>query len=229
MAFLNPTRKGYVQGTGGSSFATSRTANGTNAYDNPGFNSSIAIQSFFSSGRGGGTYRQTRVYFHFDTSGISGTVSGVTLTVTGYSQTASDVIVLNGYNAFGGDGDTALNVDDFDEVGMGGTNQAYSSQFSPWGTSTNTITLNSNAESRMSSNDDLTIGLINYTHDYSNSAQTSTGAQSAGIAFGTVVVLNYTEAAATDVTSVNTITKSNITSYNTISAANIDELNTLAF
>ena len=227
MAFLNPTRKGYVRGTGGSSFATSRTANGSNAYDNPGSSSSTAIQSFFSSGRGGGTHRQTRVYFHFDTSGISGTVSSVALRVTGYSQTASDVIVLNGYNAFGGDGGTALNTDDFNEVGMGGTSQAYSSQFSAWGTSTNSITLNSNAESRMSSNDDLTIGLINYTHDYQNSAPTST--QSAGIAFGTNAVLTYTEAAATDVTSVNTITKSNITSYNTIAAANIDELNTLAF
>ena len=228
MAFLNPTRKGYVRGTGGSSFATSRTANGSNAYDNPGSSSSTAIQSFFSSGRGGGTHRQTRVYFHFDTSGISGTVSSVALRVTGYSQTASDVIVLNGYNAFGGDGGTALNTDDFNEVGMGGTSQAYSSQFSAWGTSTNSITLNSNAESRMSSNDDLTIGLINYTHDYSNSAQTTSGAQSAGIAFSTTIQLTYSSAAGGPNLKLNGVDSTNISRWDSTSWSSISKINNIS-
>tara|TARA_R110000822_G_C15284363_1_gene490455 strand:- start:782 stop:1468 length:687 start_codon:yes stop_codon:yes gene_type:complete len=225
MAFLNPTRKGYVVGTGGSSFATSRTANGSLAVDGANGNTGTAIQSFYNSGRGGGTHRQTRTYFHFDTSGISGTVSSVTLRVTGYSQTSSDVIVLNGYNAFGGDGGTTLNVDDFNEVAMGGTSQAYSSQFSAWGTSTNSITLNSNAESRMSSNDDLTIGLINYTHDYSNSAQTTSGAQSAGIAFGTNAVLIYTESSTSAIASVNSITPSNIDQWGATAWSSVASLN----
>ena len=225
MPTINPTRIGYIVGTGGSSFATSRTANGSIAADGAAGNYATAIQSFYNSGRGGGTHRQTRTYLHFDTSGIFGTVSSVTLGVTGYSQTTSDVIVLNGYNAFGGDGGTALNVDDFNEVGMGGTSQAYSPQFTPWTTSTNSITLNSNAENRMSSNDDLTIGLINYTHDYSNSAQTTSGAQSAGIAFSTTIQLTYSAATGGPNLKLNSVDSTNISRWDSTSWSSISKIN----
>ena len=226
MPTLNAGRVGYVVGTAGTNFATSRTANGSSAVDGPTGNYSFAIQSFFSSGRGGGTYRQTRTYIYFDTSGITSTVSSATLKITGYSTTTSDIIVLNGTNAFGGDGDDALATNDFNEVNIGGFTQPFSSNES-WSTGLNSITLNANALSRIELDDDTVMGVMNFTTDYSNSAPTST--VQAGIAFGTTIQLEYEVSAATDITSVNTITKSNITSYNTIAAANIDELNTLLF
>ena len=98
--FINYKRciVGYIQGTGGSSFANSRTDNGSAVFDSPTGNVLSPIQSFFSSGRGGGTYRQNRTYIYFDTSGITGTVTSATLKITSYTTVTSDVIVLNGNN-----------------------------------------------------------------------------------------------------------------------------------
>ena len=194
MPTISAGRVGYIVGTGGSSFATSRTANGSNAVDSPSTDFSSPIQSYYSSGRGGGTYRQSRTYIYFDTSGIIGTVTSATLKITSYASTVtSDVIVMNGYNAFGGDGNTALNVDDFDEVGMGGTSQEFSSQFTPWVASTiNSIPLTLNAFTRLVEDDDTVMGVMNYTNDQQNTAPT-TSPYSVGacIAFGTTITLEY--------------------------------------
>ena len=222
MPTLNTGRVGYVVGTAGTNFATSRTANGSSAVDSPTGNVAHAIQSFFSSGRGGGTYRQTRVYIYFDTSGITSTVSSATLKITGHSNTTSDVIVMNGQNAFGGDGDDALATNDFNEVNIGGVVQPFSSNES-WSTGLNSISLNSTALSAIEADDDTVMGVINYAHDYANSAPTST--VSAGIAFGTTIQLEYAVAASSNITSLNGITRSNITSFNAIALADIDEIN----
>jgi len=226
MPTINASRVGYIQGTGGSSFATSRTANGSSAIDSPTGNVLSPIQSFFSSGRGGGTYRQNRTYIYFDTSGITGTVTSATLKITSYTTVTSDVIVLNGNNAFGGDGNTALNVDDFDEVNMAGISEAFSSQFTPWVSQTvNNISLNSNAFSALSSNNDTVMGVMNYTNDYSNSAPASSVSKSASIAFGTTIQLSYAVTAATNIDKVNKILVANIGQWGGTSFSNVASLN----
>lgn len=226
MASISANRVGYIRGTPGSSFANARQANGSTATDSPTGNVANSIMSFFSSrGRGGAIYLFQRTYLHFDTSGISGTVSSVNLRIQGFSQNSSNAIVMNGNNAFGGDGGTALNVDDFNEVNIGGITQLFSSAVS-WSTGVNNISLNSNAESRMQSSDNLTIGILNGTHDFSNSAPTSI--TNSGIAFGTTITLSYSEAASggpANLLSYNTIAKSNITIINGITMANITTLN----
>ena len=226
MPTINASRVGYIQGTGGSSFANSRTDNGSAVFDSPTGNVLSPIQSFFSSGRGGGTYRQNRTYIYFDTSGITGTVTSATLKITSYTTVTSDVIVLNGNNAFGGDGNTALNVDDFDEVNMAGISEAFSSQFTPWVSQTvNNISLNSNAFSALSSDNDTVMGVMNYTNDYSNSAPASSVSKSASIAFGTTIQLSYAVTAATNIDKVNKILVANIGQWGGTSFSNVASLN----
>ena len=58
-----------------------------------------------ASGRGT-SYRLTRTFMHFDTSGISGNVSAAKLYVRGFSLNAASVIAVKS-TAFGGDGGTA--------------------------------------------------------------------------------------------------------------------------
>tara|TARA_R110002153_G_scaffold6090_1_gene27883 strand:+ start:106 stop:801 length:696 start_codon:yes stop_codon:yes gene_type:complete len=230
MSTINASRVGYIVGTGGSSFATSRTANGSSAIDSPTGNVLSPIQSFFSSGRGGGVYRQSRTYIYFDTSGITGTVTSATLKITSHTSVSSDVIVLNGQNAFGGDGNTALNVDDFDEVNMAGISEAFSSQFTPWVSQTvNSISLNSNAFSALSSDDDTVMGVMNYTYDYSNQAPATSLSVSAGIAFGTTIQLEYFEAGGgpSNVKKVDSVGSQDISKWNGVSWADIVALNSV--
>tara|TARA_R110000744_G_scaffold152241_1_gene266223 strand:+ start:35 stop:742 length:708 start_codon:yes stop_codon:yes gene_type:complete len=194
MPTIDASRVGYIVGTGGSSFATSRTANGSNVYDSPSISYTNPIQSFYSSGRGGGTYRQSRTYIYFDTSGIHGTVTSATLKIKSHSaNTTSDVIVMNGFNAFGGDGNTALNVDDFNEVNAAGASEAFSADFTPWvASSINAIPLTAKAFLALVADDDTVLCVMNYTNDEQDVAPTTSPyAVGAGIAFGTTIKLEY--------------------------------------
>ena len=234
MPTIDASRVGYIVGTGGSSFATSRTANGSTAFDSPTGDQNSPIQTFYSSGRGGGTYRQTRAYFYFDTSGISNlsTVTSATLKVTSTSLSAGttgNAIAMNGFNAFGGNGNTALDVGDFDEVGMGGTSEEFSSQFTPWPASTQQlISLNSNAFSALASDDDTVICLMNYVNDQQNSAPTtSPWTKSCSIAFSTKIKLDYSTTPLTNISKVDGVVYnvSNINKFNGTLFNNIDAIN----
>jgi hypothetical protein len=226
MQTINAGRVGYIRGTPSTNYNTAKTSNGSTATDSPTSNINNAIMAFFSAGRGGGTFLFQRTYIYFDTSGITTLPSSATLKITGVTSNSSAVIVADGNDAYGGDGNTALATTDFNKVDIGGSPVAYSSQTS-WNTSLNSISLNAAALSALSSNDNTNFCVLNSNNDFGSTTTTST--TQAGIAFGTTIQLEYEVSAATDITSVNTITKSNITSYNTIAASNIDELNTLTF
>ena len=63
MGTLASNRKGYIQGPSASSYTGAHGATGSGtAYDAQTGNVTNAIQYFQSSGRGGGTFRFTRVY-----------------------------------------------------------------------------------------------------------------------------------------------------------------------
>lgn len=224
MPTLAVNRKGYIVGTTAANQAAARDITTGTATDSPSGNISVAIQWARSTGRGGGTMRYTRTFLHFDTSGITDTLSACDLNITGNTNTTADVIGIKS-TAFGGDGGTALASGDMDAVDYGTT---YSSENSSWSTSGNTLTLTAAALADIKNNDNFTIALVEHDSDYLDT-DTSNGLFTAGIAFGSTIELDYTVAASTDVTSVNSIVKDNITSYNSIAAANIDELNTLTF
>jgi len=222
MPTINAGRVGYIRGNPGSNYTNAKTDNGSTAYDSPTTNVTNAIMAFFSSGRGGGTYLFHRTYIYFDTSGITGTVTSATLKITGHSQNSANVVVADGGNAFGGDGNTALATTDFNAVDIAAPPTLYSSATS-WSTSLNSITLNSTALSALSSNNNTVLCVLNGDHDYQTNAQTST--VQSGIAFGTAIQLEYAVAASSDITSLNGIARASITSFNTIALASIDSIN----
>ena len=223
MPTINAGRVGFIRGTPSTNLTTARTSNGTTATDSPTTNITNAVQSFFSSGRGGGTILFHRTYVYFDTSGITVEPTSAKLKLTTVTSNSSDVIVMNGLNAFGGDGDDALATNDFNEVNIGGLTQPFSSGVS-LSIGAVEISLNSSALDRITNDDDTVMCLMNNTFDQAGTTPSST--TTLGIAFGTTMQLEYVEAAPTsNITSLNTIARSNITSFNTIALANIDEIN----
>lgn len=225
---INSSRVGTAFGFN-TSFATARqTSNGTTDGT---FSNNAAISYQFSAGRGGGTHRIQRSYIHFDVSAITGVVSSLVLNVRGNTNTSSDVIVLKS-TAFGGDGGTALSsADYFTNVDF---STAYSAEVTSWSNGTNTVTLNSTAESDIQNNDDFIVALVNHNNDFSNSAAGSSTTQQSGLNLSSLAFANiqFTETAVaagpTNLTSLNTIAKASITSFNTITLANIDEINTIS-
>ena len=188
MPTLNSTRDGYIIGKQNTTFSTARTTVGTATANESSSSSSVFAVQFFT-GRGG-IHRFTRLYAHFDTSGITGTVSNITLTIHGGTSTSTaDVIVLKS-SAFGGDGGTALATSDFySEIDYAST---YSSEYTTtWATGANDIPLTGRAETDMQDDDDFTIAIVNHDRDYSNSDGSST--ESNQVDFSKHFVLTYTE------------------------------------
>ena len=136
---------------------------------------------------------------------------------------------MNGFNAFGGNGNTALDVGDFDEVGMGGTSEEFSSQFTPWVASTiNSIPLTLNAFTRLVEDDDTVMGVMNYTNDQQNTAPTTSPySKSCSIAFSTKIKLDYSTTPLTNISKVDGVVYnvSNINKFNGTLFNNIDAIN----
>ena len=222
MPTINAGRVGYIRGTPGSNYTSAKTSNGSTAVDSPTGNVSNAIMAFFASGRGGGTFLFQRTYLYFDTSGITTLPSSATLKITGITSNSSDAIVADGGNAFGGDGNTALATTDFNEVDIGGSPVAYSSQTS-WSTSLNSISLNSTALSNIRSQSDTVFCVLNSTNDYGSTQQSSI--ITSGIAFGTTIQLEYVVAATSNIDSLNGVARASISSFNATALASIDKIN----
>ncbi len=223
MPTLNANRVGKGFGPGSSTFSTARGGNASSVTDNPTDSDQFAILKFFSSGRGGGTYRFRRTFITFDTNGISSAPSDATLNIRGDSAGGTaDIIVLKS-TAMSGDGSTALAASEF--FSSIDYTTAYSNEVTTWNLSANNaITLNSTALTDIGSNNNFTVALVEYDADAQN---TATGGSSvgAGINFGTTIYIDYTAAVTSDITSLNGIARASITSFNTIALASIDQIN----
>lgn len=185
-----------------------------------------------ASGRGGNIYSIRRSFVYFDTSGNTGTISNVTLNVAGLATATADVIVVKS-TAFGGDGASSATTSDYSNVTF---STPYSSEFTSWNTdgSVNiSISLNSTAESDISSNDYFICALIEHDHDYSDSDPGTNVTKASGFRWATAGswTLSFDEAAASgpaNVTSLSSIAKADITSVNTIAIADISSINSVS-
>ena len=136
---------------------------------------SRSIRTFHTSGRGGDTYYVGRSFFAFDTSGISLTPSEATLKIFGYGNGDGDVIAVKATKP---DLSTGIVAADFDAIigfiagaSMNGNVIDYSSRVGTWSTTAyNDITLNGTALSDMRSKSVFSVCLVEYDHDYLNSA-----------------------------------------------------------
>jgi len=149
-----------------------------------------AIQYFQSSGRGGGTYRYTRTFLNFDTSGITGTTGAVTLSIPGNGNADTTVTAVKSTHAT----PILASGDDFDNIDV---NTPYSSATS-WSTGTNTITLNATAIAQIVNEDDFDVALL-VTDDALNTEEPLEldGDIACGVNFGGTITINYTAAVVT--------------------------------
>ena len=175
---------GAVYSSNQSSWANAYSVSSGTADSNDSASGASTVAGVFKDTSRGAAYRVHRLFFYFDTSGITGTVDSATLKLYGKNplgtETTKNVIAVKS-TAHGGDGGTALHNDDINNID---TSTPYSSQTSSWSTSGyNDIVLNSTARDHMSSQDYLLVAVINYEYDYSNSEPSSDGVYSNGVYF----------------------------------------------
>ena len=175
---------GAVYSSNQGSWADAYGVSSGTADSNDSYSGASTVAGVYRNTSRGSAYRVHRLFFYFDTSGISGTVSAATLKLYGRNpsgtETTKNVIAVKS-TAHGGDGGTALHNDDINNIDV---STPYSSQTSSWSTSGyNDITLNSTARGHMSSQSYLLVAVINYEYDYSNHAPTSDGIYSNGVHF----------------------------------------------
>jgi len=176
----------FIAGDVGSS-AQNANAQASGTVNNTGGAQPNAMQYFQSSGRGGGTFRYTRTFLNFDTSGITGTTGTVTLEIPG--DTNADVKIY----AVKSTHQTPIlaSGDDFNNVDV---NTLYSS-LTTWTTSTNVITLNATAIAQIENEDDFDVALL-LEEDVDNPTTPleEDGDISCGVNFGGTIILSYTPA-----------------------------------
>jgi hypothetical protein len=224
MPTLNANRVGEGEGSGSSTFSTARTGNAFAVADNPSGSDFVAIQHFFSAGRGGGTHKFRRIFIHFDTSGISSAPSAATLNIRGHSSgNDADIIVLKS-TAMSGDGSTALAASEF--FSSIDYNTAYSSEVTTWNLSANNaITLNSTALTDIGNNDNFTVAVVEFDADADNTATSDNVA--AGVDYDTTMFIDYTAAVSGYGHKVSGVASANIGKVNTVATANIGKINTV--
>jgi hypothetical protein len=213
MATINVNRTGHGRSSASSSFSTARTSAAASVTD--GLSGDHNVQ--FYTGR---SKRFDRVFLHFDTSGITGTVSAAHIDIDGGGASAdpNDTIMIKS-TAFGGDGGTALATSDmFSSLDY---STAYSTELTSWNASTNNeYTLTAAALADIKNNDNFILAIVDHDNDYSNSNSTATS--DVRIDFDTTITLDYTLAATGYGDTVNGVASANIATVKGVATANVE-------
>ena len=179
------------------------------------------------AGRGSTLYRISRLFFHFDTSGITATVSSATFKIhTHFVGSGENRVMLFKSTAFTG-GSNALAAGDFD-LYYGLTPYSGTSDV-PVAGSMLEITLNSDALTDIKNNNDFKIAVLNWKHDYSNTAPTGNqnfiGVRMADYSgTSTDPQIEYTLAATGYGNDVNGVASANIGKVDGVATANIEKI-----
>ena len=140
---------------------------------------SFAVSAILFSGRGANQYRVHRSFFHFDTSGITGTLSAGTLKLNFFNDIGDGNVIIIKSDAFTG-GSDALVADDFNNLDF---STAYSGEVDTTTSGLIDITLNATALADIKNNNDFKFAVINYDYDYNDTAPTSTTGHYVGLRF----------------------------------------------
>jgi hypothetical protein len=218
VATINVNRQGAGTGITNGTFATARS-NAASAVTDGG-SGTHNVQYF-----AGRTKRFQRVFLHFDTSGITSTLSAAHINISGNgsSPDPNDTIMVKS-TAFGGDGGTALVTSDhFSSIDYG---TAYSNELTSWNAiSNNEFTLTAAALADIKNNDHFTLAIIDHDNDYTNSDATSTS--DIAISFAVTITLNYTAAASGYGHDVNGVAAASIGKINSVATASIGKINSV--
>lgn len=218
MATINVNRQGAGTGISNGTFATARSNAASSVTD--GVSGTFTVQYFR-----GRTKRFKRAFLHFDTSGITGTVSAAHIDITGNgsSPDPNDTIMIKS-TAFGGDGGTALATSDhFSSLDY---STAYSNELTSWNTSgNNEFTLTAAALADIKNNDNFTLAIIDHDNDYANSD--ATGTSDININFDVTITLDYTESAAGYTHDVIGVAAASIGKVSSVATASIGKINSV--
>ena len=219
MATINVNRQGVGTGINNGNFNTARTNAASSVTD--GITGEFDVQ-YFSTGR---TKRFKRVFLHFDTSGITGTVTAAHIDVNGgvsADADPNDTIMIKS-TAFGGDGGTALATSDhFSSLDY---STAYSDELTTWSTGNNEYTLTAAALADIKNNDHFTLAIIDNDNDYVNSNTTATA--DITIDFDVTITLDYTESASGYTHDVNGLAAASIGKVTSVATASIGKINSV--
>lgn len=181
-----------------------------------------------ASGGRGLSYSIYRTFLYFDTTAITGTVSAASVNVLGYLNGGGRRILVPS-TAFGGDGQSAITGGDYSALSF---NTNYNNNVNGWNTSANNVfTLKATALSDMQTNDYFICAVIEYDHDYSNSAPASAISNIFGLDATTSsdIYLDYTLTGGgggpAGVAEVDGIATANINNWNGTVWGDIDSIN----
>ena len=191
----------------------------------------------FSARGGGNTVRINRLFFDFDTSGISVTPSSAELKfrINGQAtETSNSNLIAVKSNAF--TNSNALQDSDYNNIDISTPYTVEIDSESASAGDTITVALNSDALSDIAANDNFRLALINHAHDFTNSEPSDTlnrtltikTANYSGTSSDPKITYVAGAAGPANLTSLNGIAKASITNVNTITVANITSINTIA-
>ena len=223
--------------TAATNFANARNANTGGSVDLT--DNQDLIEASLFTGRGNPIIRIRRVFYSFDTSGITGTVSEAILKLGHPNAVFTDNDDFIVVKASKPDTSTDTSTADFDAIpgftddaSMSGNVTDYSSEIdSIAGNAYTEITLNSTARSDIQSLDAFALALVEHTHDYSNTLPSGAvqiniaGKDSASPASGLVPLLVVTEASSGYTHNVLGVAAANIAKVDGVATANIDKIN----
>jgi len=186
-----------------------------------------AVYVIFSSGKGGGLYYVGRTFLFFDLSGVNGTITAMSLKVTGDTNTTA-VVGAARSTAFGGSGGSNLVAADFDNWSPDSPT-AYNTGTS-WSTGLNTMTMNSTAVSDANTNSYLNVVLVERYNDLEDSEPTSDVTKQSGVTFQNssspiYLDITYTPASTGYGNNVMGVSSSNIANVIGVATASIANIN----
>ena len=223
MGTISLNRGGFLQGATASDFESAGTAtSSSNVYDNNSSAQANAIQYFKSSGRGGGTFRFTRTFLHFDTSAVSGG-SNFVLNIPGTTNAEANVKGI--IHSAGSSNGSAIVSADFDNINH---NTVYFAS-TAWSTGSNAISLNATAATQIINNNDFNIAILGIEDDgdYGEDPLEEDGDISRGVNFAGTINITFTDPVSGYTHKVNTVASANIGKVNTVATANIGKINTV--
>ena len=223
MANLNAAKTGRAAGASSSNFATARASNASGVVVNPTTGGSGLAVYYNQTGRGASTFN--RMFYYFDTSGITGTVSSVTLNILGASSGNNGNLAVAKSSAFGGDGSADIVVSDMTEIDY---STLYSGEITSWTLSgNNAITLNSAAETDIQGDDAFIVVVLNFQNDVRNFEAGSATQHQNGVAHSTIAYLSYTESTSGYTHDVNSVAAASIGKVNSVATASIGKINSV--
>jgi hypothetical protein len=165
-----------------SSWTAARDATSADSVTNYTTSTSVldGVYVIFASGKGGGLYYVGRTFLFFDLSGINGTITAMSLKLTGDTNTTA-VVGAARSTAFGGSGGSNLVAADFDNWSPDSPT-TYNTG-TAWSTGLNTMTMNSTAVSDANTNSYLNIVLVERYNDLENVTPTTDVAKQSGVTF----------------------------------------------